>query len=114
MGSAGPSWLTREGIVIPCHADRELVALAERLFAEHPEWGAYAVRLKGGNTEMADALRASAPPAITVSGQGPRGEMPYGHQVDVTVDKLDPESMGRANSPIWAFVQALDAQAASR
>ena len=38
--------------------------------------------------EMADALRAGIP-AITISGQGPDGEMPYWHQVEDTVDKLD-------------------------
>jgi hypothetical protein len=84
-----------------------MVALVERLAAEHPEWGAYPVQLKGGNTEMADALRAGIP-AITISGQGPNGEMPYWHQVEDTVDKLDPEVMGRAYAFIWAFLQALN------
>jgi hypothetical protein len=107
LGCAGPAWLTREGIVIPFHADRALAATAERLAAEHPEWGAYPVQLKGGNTEMADALRAGVP-AITISGQGPDGEMPYWHQVEDTVDKLDPEVMGRAYAFAWAFLQVLD------
>ena len=86
-----------------------MAALAERLSDEHPEWGAYPVQLKGGNTEMADALRAGIP-AITISGQGPNGEMPYWHQVEDTVDKLDAEVMTRAYAFIWSFLQALDAQ----
>jgi hypothetical protein len=110
LGCAGPAWLTQEGIVVPFHADKDLVALAEQLSADHPEWGAYPTRIKGGNTEMADALRAGIP-AITFMGMGPRGELPYWHQVGDTFDKMDPEVMERAYAFIWAFTQALDAGA---
>jgi hypothetical protein len=110
LGCAGPAWLTQEGIVVPFHADKDLVALAERLSADHPEWGAYPTRIQGGNTEMADALRAGIP-AITFMGMGPRGELPYWHQVGDTFDKMDPEVMERAYAFIWAFTQALDAGA---
>jgi hypothetical protein len=111
LGCAGPAWLTREGIVVPFHADRDLVALAEKLSAGHPEWGAYPCQIQGGNTEMADALRAGIP-AITFMGMGPRGETPYWHQVEDTFDKMDAEVMERTYAFIWAFVQALDARAA--
>ena len=110
MGCAGPAWLTQEGIVVPFHADKDLVALAEQLSTDHPEWGAYPTQIKGGNTEMADALRAGIP-AITFMGLGPHGETPYWHQVEDTFDKMDPEVMGRAYAFIWAFAQALDARA---
>jgi Zn-dependent M28 family amino/carboxypeptidase len=113
LGCAGPAWLTKEGIVIPFHADRDLVALARELSAEHPEWGAYPARINGGNTEMADALRAGVP-AITLVGMGPRGEVPYVHQVHDTYDKMDPEVMGRAFAFAWAYIQALDARARHR
>jgi len=107
LGCDGPAWLTQEGIVIPFRADPGLRALVEQLSAEHPEWGAYPAQIKGGNTEMADALRAGIP-AITLTGQGPKGEMPYWHQVGDTADKLDPEVMGRAYAFTWAFIRALD------
>ena len=110
MACAGPAWLTREGIVVPFHADRDLVALAEQLSADHPEWGAYATQITGGNTEMADALRAGIP-AITFMGLGPNGETPYWHQAEDTFDQMDPDVMERAYAFIWAFVQALDAGA---
>jgi hypothetical protein len=110
MGCAGPAWLTREGIVVPFHADRDLVALAEQLSSEHPEWGAYPTQITGGNTEMADALRAGVP-AITFMGLGPNGETPYWHQAEDTFDKMDPEVMERAYAFVWAFVQATDAGA---
>ena len=107
LGCAGPAWLTQEGIVVPFHADKDLVALAEQLSAEHPEWGAYPTQIKGGTTEMADALRVGIP-AITFMGMGPHGEMPYWHQVEDTFDKMDPEVMERAYAFIWAFAHALD------
>jgi hypothetical protein len=109
LGCAGPAWLTREGIVVPFHATKDLVALAEDLSAAHPEWGAYPTQVTGGNTEMADALRAGIP-AVTFMGMGPRGETPYWHQVADTFDKMDPEVMQRAYAFIWAFVEALDAR----
>jgi hypothetical protein len=109
LGCAGPAWLTKEGIVIPFHADRDLVALARELSAEHPEWGAYPARINGGNTEMVDALRVGVP-AITLIGVGPRGEVPYVHQVHDTYDKMDREVMGRAYAFAWAFIHALDAR----
>jgi hypothetical protein len=109
-GCDGPAWLTQEGIVVPFHADPALVALAEELSGAHPEWGAYPVQIRGGNTEMADALRAGIP-AITLTGQGPHGEMPYWHQAADTFDKLDPQVMERAYAFAWAFIRALDAHA---
>ncbi len=68
LGCDGPSWLTREGIVVPFHADPGLVRLAEEIAAQRPELGAYPAQINGGNTEMADALRLGIP-AITISGQ---------------------------------------------
>lgn len=108
LGCAGPAWLTKEGIVIPFRCDKRLVALAEELAARNSEWGAYPAQIKGGNTEMADALRVGIP-AITILGIGPKGEIPYWHQVGDTFDKLDEGIMGRAYAFIWTFVKALDA-----
>jgi hypothetical protein len=110
LGCAGPAWLVKEGIVIPFRADRGLINLAERLSEEHPEFGAYPTQIKGGNTEMADALRAGIP-AITLMGMGPRGETPYWHQVEDTFDKMDPEVMERAYAFAWALIQTLDTYA---
>jgi hypothetical protein len=107
LGCAGPAWLTKEGIVVPFHADRNLVALAEQLAAQHPEWGAYATRINGGNTEMADALRVGIP-AITLTGMTPQGDAPYWHQVGDTNDKIDPEVLKRAYTFTLAYIRSLD------
>jgi len=39
--------------------------------------------------------------------------MPYWHQVEDTVDKLDSSVMGRAYAFIWAFLQALDSRSSN-
>ena len=107
LGCAGPSWLTKEGIIVPFHSDPKLIRLAEHIAQAHPELGAYPSEIKGGNTEMSDALRVGIP-AITLTGQGPDGEMPYWHQVGDTVDKIDLEVLGRAYRFVWDYITALD------
>jgi hypothetical protein len=110
LGCAGPAWLIKEGIIVPFHSDRRLVQLAEQVAEAHPELGAYPSQIKGGNTEMSDALRVGIP-AITLNGMGPKGEMPYWHQAGDTVDKMDPEVMARAYQFTWAYITELDARA---
>jgi len=107
LGCDGPAWLTSEGILIPFHADRNLVGLAERLAAEHPEWGAYATRIRGGNTEMADALRAGVP-AITLCGITRKRRLPHWHQPGDTIDKIDPDVLARAYAFTWAYLCGID------
>ena len=109
LGCAGPAWLTKEGIVVPFYADRQLVAQALQLAAQHPEWGAYATQINGGTlrAEMADALRLGIP-AITLAGMTPDGNAPYWHQVGDTYDKIDPEVLARALAFTSAFIRALD------
>ena len=110
LGCSGPAWLIKEGIVVPFRADKRLAKLAEELAQAHPEWGAFPTSLSGGNTEMADALRAGIP-AITLIGIGRRGDKPYWHRIDDTPDKMNPAVMERAWAFAWAFIQALDQQA---
>jgi hypothetical protein len=107
IGCAGPSWLTKEGIIIPFHSDQHLVQLAEQIAEMHPQLGAYPSQIQGGNTEMADALRVGIP-AITLCGMGPKGEMPYWHQVQDTYDKMDLEVMARAYEFGWKYITAID------
>jgi hypothetical protein len=107
LGCAEPAWLTREGVIVPFHADPDLVALAQRLANEHPEWGARPAQIMGGNTETADALMAGVP-AVTLLCTGPRGEGTYWHQVADTYDKMDPQVMARAYAFAWTFIRALD------
>jgi hypothetical protein len=107
LGVAGPSWLTKEGIIVPFKADPGLVKLAERLAEEHPEWGAYPGVTSGGNTEMADAVRCKVP-AITLTGMKRDGELPYWHQLEDTFDKMNPEVMEKTWQLTRAMIAHLD------
>jgi Zn-dependent M28 family amino/carboxypeptidase len=102
LGCAGPAWTTREGIIVPFKADPALLATAEKIKAEHPEWKAYATKISGGNTELSDAVRFKVP-AITMFGLKPDGEAPYWHQRADTYDKMDVDVM----ECTWEFTQAL-------
>jgi hypothetical protein len=107
LGCAGPAWLTKEGIIIPFKADAEMVKQVERLAIEHPEWGAYEGKISGGNTEMADAVRAKVP-AITLFGVSREGVYPYWHQVEDTYDKMNPAVMEKAWAMVMTVIQELD------
>jgi len=102
LGVDGPAWLTREGIIVPFKPDPELASLCETLATERPELGAYPAGISGGNTEMADAVRANVP-AITLFGLTREGIAPYWHQKEDTFDKMKPDVMQRT----WDFTRAL-------
>jgi len=102
LGVDGPAWLTREGIIVPFKPDPELASACEELASAHPEWGAYPAGISGGNTEMADAVRAGVP-AITLFGLTRDGVAPYWHQMEDTFDKMKPEVLQRT----WDFTRAL-------
>ncbi len=102
IGCAGPAWELQEGIIVPFKGDARLVAACERLAAAHPEWQAYPTNISGGNSELADGLRAKVP-GICLFGIRQNGEAPYWHQPSDTFDKMDPDVMERT----WAFTRAL-------
>jgi hypothetical protein len=102
LGVDGPAWLTREGIIVPFKPDPKLASACEQIAADHPKWGAYPAKISGGNTEMADAVRANVP-AITLFGLTREGVAPYWHQKEDTFDKMNPDVMQRT----WDFTKAL-------
>jgi hypothetical protein len=107
LGVEGPAWLTQEGIIVPFKSNPELVAMLERLSADHLEWSAYPTKISGGNTEMADAVRAKVP-AITLFGMSREGVAPYWHQVGDTFDKMRPEIMESTWDLTRAFIEEID------
>ncbi|MCZ7524968.1 MAG: M28 family peptidase [Acidimicrobiia bacterium] len=113
LGCAGPRWLVSEGIVVPFRSDRRLRALAEQIAAERPELRARPGRAPGGNTEMADALRAGVP-AIALVGLDERGLAPHWHTMDDTFDKIDPEVLGRSYELTWDLLRRIDAGSLDR
>ncbi len=113
LGCAGPAWVTREGIVVPFHSDPQMVALAERLSAANPQWGAYPAKISGGNSELSDAVRFGVP-GITFFGLTPDGEAPYWHQRQDTFDKMNPQVMEKTWQMVQAFIRQLDVEQMSQ
>lgn len=107
LGCSGPSWLVKEGIVIPFYASPEMVEIAKNISKNHPDLKAYPSKISGGNTEMADALRNKVP-AITLFGLTPSGEAPYWHMIEDTFDKIDPVVLARNYEFTWHFIQEID------
>lgn len=107
LGVDGPAYLTQEGIIVPFKADKQLVSLAEKLGEENPDWQVYPVKISGGNTEMADALRNKIP-AICLFGISRDGVAPYWHQAGDTYDKMNPAVMEKTWSFVRTFIDRLD------
>ena len=107
LGCSGPSWLVKEGIVIPFYASPEMVEIAKNISKNHPDLKAYPSKISGGNTEMADALRNKVP-AITLFGLTPSGEAPYWHMIEDTFDKIDLVVLARNYEFTWHFIQEID------
>lgn len=102
LGVAGPGYLMQEGIIVPFKADPSIVKIVENIGRDHPEYGAYPVKISGGNSEMADAIRNKIP-AICLFGLTKEGVAPYWHQIEDTYDKMDPEVMENT----WSFTREL-------
>lgn len=110
LGCAGPAWLLKEGFVIPLRSHPSLQRIAERVAAANPELGARAGAVKGGVTEMSDAILAGVP-AITIIGLTPDNVGPHWHLPTDTVDKMDPApggAMERNYRFVRQFLSALD------
>ncbi len=107
LGCAGPTWLVKEGIVVPFHADQQLIRIAEQISESKSAFEGYPSVIKGGNTEMADALRAGIP-AITLGGMDRDGTLPYWHQIGDTFDKMIPEVMSRNYQFTWEYIKSID------
>ncbi|MBN1430040.1 MAG: M28 family peptidase [Anaerolineae bacterium] len=120
LGRDDPAYLVRESTfnLFAFCASPELIALAVAVAGRHPELKAHSTQIDGGHSEMADALRVGVP-AITIAGfdeSGTRydyaGPDLYWHHKEDTLDKMVPDVLDRNYAYVWAFVQAIDEQAA--
>ncbi len=93
-------------------AMKDARAIDERLAAEHPEWGAYATSISGGNTELTDAVRSGVP-ALALAGKTRDGVVPYWHQRGDTFDKMDPDVMARTREFTLALLEEVDGDSAA-
>mgnify|MGYP000215213648 CR=1 FL=1 len=107
VGCEGPAWCVKEGIIIPFHANPQLVKLAEEISQRHPDWQAYPTKIKGGNSEMSDCIRFHVP-AITLFGLDRKGKAPNWHQEGDTFDKIKPAVIQQFYTLAREMIQQID------
>ena len=109
MGSAGakPAYLTRETFLLTAPSDPDLVALANRVAAAHPELGAEGRAFAGAYTEGAiGAMHGFR--VLTLTTFGPKGALGEWHRPTDTVANLDPGALARSEAFLWEMLRAVD------
>lgn len=106
LGCAGPSFIAKEGLLLPLKPDKKLLELVEEI-GRHPEFNAYPSVLTGGCTEASDAIIRGIP-AITLIGLERDGFAPHWHMPSDTFDKVNPGIMDKAYRFAEAVIMRLD------
>lgn len=106
LGCAGPSYIVREGLLLPLKPDSRLLEQVEHV-AGASDIGAYPVVLTGGCTEASDSM-ISKVPAITLIGLERDGFAPHWHMPSDTFDKMDEAIMERAFNFADRIIRRID------
>ncbi len=106
LGCAGPSYIVKEGLLLPLRPDRKLLEIVKSV-AGGPEFNAYPSVLTGGCTEASNSI-INGIPAITLIGLERDGFAPHWHMPSDTFDKMDKEIMDRAIRFADAIIQRID------
>ncbi len=113
VGRGRLHYATREGMLRPYPSHPELLRLAREVAAKRPELGGQPVVLRAGYTETGMVVKHGLM-GITLVGLE-RGELfeslPYWHQSEDTLDRLDGEALDRAEDFVWEMLQSIDAEA---
>jgi len=104
---AGPAYLTSETFLLTTHSDPDLLALAERVAARHPELDAYAHRFKGAYTEGAIGGKYGFR-VLTLVGHRRDGKLPEWHRPTDVVENVDPGTVERTEAFLWELLQEID------
>jgi hypothetical protein len=106
LGCAGPSYICKEGLLLPLRPDRKLLELVDDL-AHGPEFNAYPSILTGGCTEASDSI-INGIPAITLIGLEKDGFAPHWHMPSDTFDKMDTYIMENSLKFADAIIRRID------
>lgn len=110
VGVGALRYATREGMTFPYFSDATLLDLAEAVAARHPAWQVRPRVLAAGYTETGLVVRRGFR-GITLVCLDEGGFLPYWHQREDTLDKLQPEALERAALFAWEMLQELDRRA---
>ncbi len=104
---AGPAYLTHETFLLPVRSDPDLLALADRVAAAHPELGAYAHGFKGAFTDGAIGGKYGFR-VLTLVGHRRDGVLPEWHRPTDVVENVDPDVVARTETFVWSLLQEID------
>lgn len=107
VGSGEIVYLTRQGLCLRYRPSPDLLALAEKIAARHPDLNVHAAQMTV--EDEVRTLREGGYRAICIAGCDPQtGSLPHWHRADDTADTVSPETMERAVSFVLAMLHELD------
>jgi len=104
---AGPAYLTSETFLLPVRSDPGLLALADRIAADHSELDAYAHAFKGAFTEGAVGGKYGFR-VLTLVNHRRDGVLPEWHRITDVVENVDPDVVARTETFVWALLREMD------
>lgn len=106
---ASPAYLTHETFLLTSPSDPELVTLAERIAARHPEWDAHSFHFRGAYTEGAVGAKYGFR-VLTFTGHRRDGVLPEWHRPTDTLEHVDPVVVERTEAFVWELLREVDSQ----
>ena len=104
---SNPAVVRGERFLRPAYSDPGLLALADRLIQQHPEWRAGSLSLSTGYGELSvgvkHGLRAIAFGTFTADGSSP-----HWHQASDVIGNIDETALDRTQQIVWALLQEID------
>jgi hypothetical protein len=115
VGGAGarPGYLKRETFLLTSSSDAELLELAGRVAAQHPELDARARSFSGAYTEGAIGVKHGFR-VLTLMESPQRGVLSQWHRPTDVIENLDPDVVERNEAFLWELLQEIDRQAGGR
>ncbi|MCX7854982.1 MAG: M28 family metallopeptidase [Anaerolineae bacterium] len=104
---SSPAYLTYETFLLTVPSDPQLLALAERIAARHPEWGAHPHHFRGAYTEGSIAAKYGFR-VLTFTSHRRDGVLPEWHRPTDTVDHLDPQVVEHTEAFVWELLREID------
>jgi len=100
-------YASREGMTKAYPSHPELVAMAEKVAARRPELIAGPKVLAAGYTETGVVVKEGLK-GITLIALSRQGFLPYWHQPEDTINKIEEETLARAHEFVWEMMREID------
>jgi hypothetical protein len=100
-------YLRQEGLLLPMRYPTGMLAIADKLAADHPDLKARAFALQGANTDAAHALQAGLS-ALSLLSFTRRGWIPNWHNPSDVFANVDADAVDRAERFVWEVLKRLD------